>query len=208
MVRSILPNALISVFLKNMFEYPGIRAIWDLGQRIPTSEAKHSTILYFHSKGMSKIDEGVRIDREQHLFNTVIRPWREIIPKFEEDPSINKICFQTASCGFCWYNFWWVRASYIENLVCPIIIGAENTDRFYYEKWLGYKNENNVTWPKIHNLNIFDMKSHGLCSGAHDCVALLAPHDQCFDSDRRRNEGCTFCEGYPSSETGGNCVIE
>lgn len=189
MVQSILPKAFISLYLKNMWEYPGIRAVWDLGQQIPSDQANHSAILYFHSKGISHPNPEVRSEHLQDLFNTVISPWRQIIPMFSANPSANKICYWKSSGGWCWWNFWWARASYVEKLVCPMIRGEDPNERYYFESWVSLRNEER-RWPKIHKLNIFDMKEHGLISGHQDCLALSPPVELCFNPEIWQHEDC------------------
>jgi hypothetical protein len=37
-----------------------------------------------------------------------------------------------------WFNFWWARLGYLRQLVQPIV---SNGDRWYYEMWLGMREE-------------------------------------------------------------------
>ena len=52
-IHSILPNATVHKSPGNRFEYPGIRLVWDIANKIPPEQRHDSLILYFHSKGMN-----------------------------------------------------------------------------------------------------------------------------------------------------------
>lgn len=176
LVRKIIPTAIISVTTENVYEYPGIRRVWELGQQIPRNESHTALILYFHSKGMSNGENitEVRSDFEKELFATVIDPWKPITKIFQNKVDINKVGYQVSDTGFLWYNFWWARASYIHTLVCPIVIKEWRAEqRFYYEQWLCMLDDKKI-WPHVHSIEFpADRRIwHGIPSGKQDCLAL------------------------------------
>ena len=145
-VHSIIPKAEFHRSSGNRHEYPGIRRAWDIARKVPANEKKETYILYFHSKGMINGTGGqmyrgtkyeIRTPENNWLTKVVIEPWRDIIGRFKSDPSVNKVGYGGAKEGFCWFNFWWARASYLAGCPRPIL----TSDRYYYETWLG-KREN------------------------------------------------------------------
>ncbi len=127
-IRDIVENAEFSISFVNSFEYPGIKKVWEIAQKSPDS-----VILYFHSKGMVfQNPTGKRIFHERVLFNTVVKTWKSIL-NILKDENINKVGYMCSAKGLCWFNFWWVKASYLINLAEPTI----TSDRYYYENYLG-----------------------------------------------------------------------
>jgi len=118
---------------ENLYEYPGLKALYEESVKNPDK-----IYLYFHSKGMWFWgDEPVRYYGEKILFDTVIKPWKDAIEIFNTRPKINKVCFGCSDTGFCWYNFYWVKGSYVATLNPPII----SKDRYYYEYYIGEARE-------------------------------------------------------------------
>lgn len=111
---------------KNMFEYPGIKKVYDISKKINSST---NIILYFHSKGITRYDNY----KPQEFYEKMLNDINLIENIFNKFPSINKIGDRCGGNGWCWYNFWFARSSYIANLVEPIITER----RHYYEDWLG-----------------------------------------------------------------------
>jgi len=133
LVRSILPETKTSIFLHtgNHFEYPGIRRVWDIA--FDNNSSNH-IILYFHGKGMfNPRTNEIRNPLNEILTNSVIRRWKEIIHRFCSDPLVQKAGYASAPWGWMWFNFWWVRASYAQQLVRPSL----SEYRWLYEDWLG-----------------------------------------------------------------------
>jgi hypothetical protein len=117
---------------ENLHEYPGISALYEEGQAHP-----EKLYLYFHSKGMWFWgDEPVRDPNEKRLFDIMITNWREYVHFLETNPDKNKICFGCSKEGWCWFNFFWVRGSYLYQCGKPII----TDDRYYYERYIGEQN--------------------------------------------------------------------
>jgi len=116
----------------NQFEYPGIRKVWQLGQR-----HEDSYLLYFHARGLSRMKLGrfrrKRQPQEKRLFRRVIGAWRQNLTWLEHITSADKLGLTCGGNGWVWFNFWWARASYVRQLEEPVV-----TDRrHYYEDWLG-----------------------------------------------------------------------
>ncbi len=163
-------NIEIEISLINQYEYIGIRKVWQIAQKSPKS-----LILYFHSKGMvfgnPKGNSYKRSFPERCLFNTVVKPWQKILNIFENE-KINKVGYICSKKGLCWFNFWWVRASYFLDFDKPIL----TTDRFYYERYLGKQNKKIITDEDCYNL--FD-DSIGL--GVKPVVASTVIIDQILE---------------------------
>ncbi len=117
---------------ENNFEYEGIKKLYDLSQVYP-----NKIFLYFHSKGMVFYEVGEnRQWLEKMLTRITLTKWNDVMFIFEQYSDINKIACYPASNeghGCMWFNFFWVRGSYINTCNKPEISG----DRFYYEYWLG-----------------------------------------------------------------------
>lgn len=130
LVASIIPNAIISTSENNEYEYRGIHRVWKLAQ---DSVQPDDIYLYFHSKGMS-YNRG-RDLLERLIFQEVIEAWKQCLEIFATRSDINKIGHAASEQGYVWWNFWWVRGSYLRECVEPII----NSNRYYYEEWLHLK---------------------------------------------------------------------
>ena len=143
-IKSILPSAIIERIAGNKYEYPGIRRVWDLANKTQ-EDADKTLILYFHSKGMINGNtSSIKTPEAEMLTNAVIKPWKEIIDRFQKEPTLNKAGYAAPDAGFIWYNFWWARASYLKG--CPRPILTER--RHYYEDWLGRRKVPNNTSPE------------------------------------------------------------
>jgi hypothetical protein len=126
---------------ENNHEFFGINKIWELSQNNDIDN-EDSIILYFHSKGISRIsnptEDDCRLPNEKAIFNIVINDYKRVIRIFEIFKSINKVSCGSDKLGWCWYNYFYVRASYARFCEKPIITSY----RYYYEEWvskyLGY----------------------------------------------------------------------
>jgi hypothetical protein len=133
-IHSMIRSAQIHVSSENNYEYSGIRQVWELGQN--SSNPKNHIILYHHSKGITLQKKGMSYVRDpcnQTMANSIIKPWCSILKRFENEPNLNKAGYACAAPGWMWFNFFWVRASYLHNVVEPI----KTNRRHYYEDWLG-----------------------------------------------------------------------
>lgn len=131
----------------NLFEYAGINELYKQGNIYPDK-----ILLYFHSKGMifSNNNDKQRNSDEKKLFEIVIKDWKNILPIFDNNQNINKVSVGCSEQGFCWYNFFWIRGSYLVNCNPPKI----SNDRYYYEHYIGieYNIKNDLPYSDCYNL--------------------------------------------------------
>jgi hypothetical protein len=138
-VLKIFPNVKIECHYENEYEYRGILKAWELGK---IHSKNNDIILYFHSKGISySYDFAHARDWGQ---NGVVSDFGKIKEIFNIFPTIDKIGYQTGITGVIIINFWYVRGSWIKNLVRPPKTG----DRFYYEIWLA-ETENAIPFKTV-----------------------------------------------------------
>jgi hypothetical protein len=97
------------------------------------------------------------------LTSTVINPWKTVVEKFSEHEQINKAGWMASRAGWVWFNFFWVRASYLKRVVCPTVVSS---DRYYYESWLGRLSTNGTYCPLAPDTY------KGVFLGAHDSLTL------------------------------------
>lgn len=107
-----------------LFEYPGIRAVWDVAQH-------HDVVGYFHTKGVS------------HPDNRAVQDWRKYMEHFLfQGPSDKVLQNRADTCGVNFHttpwphysgNFWWARSDYIRTCLEP----QPSKDRMVWEKWIG-----------------------------------------------------------------------
>jgi hypothetical protein len=125
---------------ENHYEYEGIKKLYNLAHQYPDK-----IYLYFHSKGMVYYEIGQsRQWLEQMLTRVTLSKWKDVMFIFEQYPDINKIgCYPSNNegQGCIWFNFFWVRGSYVQSCTEPTI----TDDRFYYEYWLGEAGNRSLT---------------------------------------------------------------
>ncbi|KAJ3024328.1 hypothetical protein HKX48_000003 [Thoreauomyces humboldtii] len=141
-IHNIMPQAQITLTWGNLFEYPGISLLHTLATTGLTSSSHSEELLpiderhiflYFHSKGM--INSGGAINRtgdDVNLFATVIANWKLALDIFDSHPEVEKVGASAAPAGWMWFNFFYVRQSYLQRVVKPIV----TTRRYYYEDYL------------------------------------------------------------------------
>lgn len=142
-----LPYSIASIDMhyENAYEYFGIHKVWELG-----NSNKYEYLIYFHTKGMSYRNRyplpiwNRRSLREVILTYYTFKNYLSTIRYFEENPGVMKIgAFpnntDTDKHGcIIWFNFFWIRSSYVKELVEPI----KTKDRFYYEYWISFVKSN------------------------------------------------------------------
>jgi hypothetical protein len=109
---------------KNQYEYPGLKKLHDLGAIYPTE-----IFLYMHSKGMVFHSQQGRNDLEMKILRNTINNWKYLNDIFNNYPEIDKAGIYPDHSGIVWYNFFWIRGSFLKSIPPPII----TTDRYYYE---------------------------------------------------------------------------
>jgi hypothetical protein len=117
---------IINHHCENFYEYPGIKAIYDI-----SNENEDDTILlYFHSKGMTSNAHHHR----QRLFDISIKNYELYINEFSKNKDLDVACALPHKQGFAYFNFFWVRSSYVKKFVKEPI---PSTDRYIWEVWIG-----------------------------------------------------------------------
>jgi hypothetical protein len=109
---------------RNRFEYPGFRAMKALAQ----ASAPDDLIYYCHSKGIVQLSPTkmglFRLHTEVGLtadLGTMIA-----------DPTITRAGIFPSKRGWCWHNFFWVKAGHMAGLAVE-----ESTDRYHFEALIG-----------------------------------------------------------------------
>jgi hypothetical protein len=127
-------NCIISTSSENLYEYPGLKLLYDLSQKNP-----YSTLFYMHTKGMvfSCENKNTRNESEKILLRNTIYHHDKITEIFQNQ-SINKIGLFPSEHGSIWFNFFWIRASYLINKKAPNKI---IDTRFDYEHYIGFDNQ-------------------------------------------------------------------
>jgi hypothetical protein len=133
-VNNFFPNntLIYDFYTDNEFEYRGILKVWEIGQIYSKS---NDIILYFHSKGITHNKK--YIFNKNDNYNIILKDINKIKEIFSIFPSIHKIGYSTGGIGWMWYNFWYARGSYINQVEKPI----KTKRRHYYEDWVARKVE-------------------------------------------------------------------
>ena len=120
--------ASIAADRRNTFEYPGFRAMKALAQR----SAPDDLIYYCHSKGI------VHLERQKMgLFrlHTAVALTADLAP-FRSRPDLTRAGLFPDRCGWCWYNFFWVKAGYMAGRTVE-----EHEDRYQFEALIGDRSD-------------------------------------------------------------------
>ena len=152
-------NYELKLTFENQYEFPGIYEVWKLAHE---NTGRDDTILYFHSKGITNSDH-LDCLRFAHIYQ-ILRQYDECVAALNTFPSMNKCVVATDDGrirrrnkrrrrGFAgWYNFWYVRGSYVKTLEEPRV----TSDRYYFERWLSYTHA----------------RHHAIDGDVSDCVSL------------------------------------
>jgi hypothetical protein len=76
---------------------------------------------------------------EKYLTKDIVSNHKKVLKIFDKNENIKKIGTLPADKGWIWFNFFYVRGSYLKNCEKPII----NENRYYYETYLGTENKDN-----------------------------------------------------------------
>lgn len=119
-----------SIENSNLYEYPGLRSVWQVSQN-----CDDCVILYFHTKGMSQSSsKRGGNDIRKILFNSTISNFKVYLNEFKKNPKLDSAMIFPSEHGFAWYNFFWVRSSYVKkHLPEP----KYTKHRYYWEHWIG-----------------------------------------------------------------------
>jgi hypothetical protein len=115
----------------NQYEYPGLKAVWDIAQE----DTEDSVILYFHTKGMTSEKKigGVK-ELRKFLFENTILNFENYINEFNNHQNLDVGCIFPSEYGFSWYNFFWVRGSYVKNNIPK---PEPQKNRYVWERYIG-----------------------------------------------------------------------
>jgi hypothetical protein len=114
----------------NSYEYPGIKAIWDLSK-----DDDDSIVLYFHTKGMTSQEKIKGVDGlRKFLHKNTISNFESYLTEFKNNPGLDVGCVFPSEFGFSWYNFFWIRSSYVKNYLPEPI---PNKNRYTWERFIG-----------------------------------------------------------------------
>ena len=128
-IKKLFPswNIHIECYYTNEHEYRGILKVWELGQ---IHNATNDIILYFHSKGITH-SHNYDVHKNDN-YNIILKDIDKIKEIFTIFPTIDKVGYSSSHVGWIWYNFWFVRGSYVYMVEKPI----KTERRHYYEDWL------------------------------------------------------------------------
>jgi hypothetical protein len=116
---------LINIYKENVYEYPGIKTVYEISR-----DNDNEVILYFHSKGITSNQNDIR----KYLFDNTIKNYSTYLNEFKNNNKLEVAGAFPNIDGFCYFNFFWTRSSYVRNYCSR----PEITDnRFIWEVWLG-----------------------------------------------------------------------
>ena len=114
----------------NLYEYPGLKTVWDISQT-----CNECVILYFHTKGISQSSkQRGGDDIRRILFNATIKNYEVYLNEFQNNSQLDSAMVFPSEHGFAWYNFFWVRSSYVKNYLPK---PEFTSHRYYWEHWIG-----------------------------------------------------------------------
>ena len=116
---------IINVFTDNVYEYPGLKAIYQIAE-----DDDDTLLLYFHSKGMTSNQTETR----QYLFKYTIGNYQSYINEFVDNKLLDTAGAIPHNNGFVFFNFFWARSSYVRNYCNKPII---SDNRYIWEVWIG-----------------------------------------------------------------------
>jgi len=143
---------------ENNFEYPGIKKLHELASNHPDN-----LFLYIHTKGMVFHDKtNERTCCEMAILRNTVKHWKKIYHVFKTDNTVDKAgLFPDRDTGIIWFNFFWIRGSFLKSLQPPII----TTDRYYYEHYI----KNKIKCNNCLNLITFNKTT---VTQRHACLGL------------------------------------
>jgi len=114
-----------NIFKENYYEYPGIKTLYQIAQ-----DNDDEIILYFHSKGITSNQH----ENRKYLFNHTIENYNLYLQEFKRNKELEVAGIFPNVDGFCYFNFFWTRSSYVRNY-CSRPEISEN--RYIWEVWIG-----------------------------------------------------------------------
>jgi hypothetical protein len=136
----------------NNYEYPGIKKLHELGTIYP-----EKIFFYMHSKGMVFHGTGGRNREEIKILRNTIKNWNYIISIFKNYSFIDKAGLFPDHSGIIWFNFFWIRGSFLKKLNPPIV----SSNRYYYES--GYINSSENDCFNLLSYDLTRIRPQGAC---------------------------------------------
>ena len=133
-----------NIYKENVYEYPGIKTLYQIAE-----DDDNICILYFHSKGMTSNQHQTR----EYLFKYTIENYMEGINEFKKNNNLDVVCAIPHINGFAYFNFFWVRSSYVRNYCSRPEI---SDNRYIWEVWIGNefsRKKNIITYSPIIKYN-------------------------------------------------------
>ncbi len=109
---------------RNRFEYPGFRSMKALAEH----SAPGNLIYYCHSKGIIQLSENKMGLFRLHTQIGLTADLRVLM----STPALTRAALFPSKFGWCFYNFFWVKAGYMAGLTVE-----ESADRYHFERLIG-----------------------------------------------------------------------
>lgn len=113
---------------RNGFEYPGFLALKTLAEESDPDDL----IYYCHSKGIMRLDESKMGLFRMHTEVGIMAD----LGMLTADSSLTRAGIFPYRFGWCWYNFFWIKAGYMAGLAVE-----ESTDRYHFEALIGDRSD-------------------------------------------------------------------
>jgi len=78
-----------------------------------------------------------RANLRKFLFEKTISNYEEYLNEFINKPELDVGCVFPSEFGFSWYNFFWIRSSYVKNFLPQPI---QQSNRYFWERYIGSEN--------------------------------------------------------------------
>ena len=114
-----------NIYKENVYEFPGIKTIYQIAE-----DEDNEVILYFHTKGIMS----QQYENRKYLFENTIQNYEIYLTEFKKNEDLDIAGIFPNIDGFCYFNFFWVRSSYIRNYCQKPEI---SNNRFIWEVWTG-----------------------------------------------------------------------
>lgn len=178
----------------NQFEFPGIKTVYEIAE-----DDDQTLILYFHTKGITSGQSRI----SDLMTKYTIDNFKMYIEAFKSNKALEVGCVIPSTFGFAYFNFFWVRSSYVRNYLNKPIVSPDfmRNDRFSWEMWLGYYNgysrkiDINTYSPLLNDLAVQDEV------GAMEVVRRLSEFEELGKSPYSADFGETIGSRYIRSRT-------
>jgi hypothetical protein len=129
-----------NIYQDNIYEFAGMQTIYQVAE-----DDDDIIFLYFHSKGMTSNQH----DTRQYLFKYTINNYQQYINEFQNNKHLEIAGMIPHINGFIFFNFFWIRSSYVRNYCSKPII---SDNRYIWEVWIGNefsRKKEIITWSPI-----------------------------------------------------------